>query len=101
MTDKDLAFYDKVSPLFNGKKYSIPSPTLCPDERTRRRLSWRNERVFYRRKCDKTGKEVVSLYAPNKPFVVYDQHFWREDDTWSTGDLGRPFDFSRPFFDQF
>lgn len=44
VTDKDLEFYDKISPVFGGKKYAIPSPKLCPDERMRRRLSWRNDR---------------------------------------------------------
>ncbi len=44
LTDKDLEFYDKISPVFAGKKYALPSPTLCPTERTRRRLTWRNDR---------------------------------------------------------
>ena len=44
VTDKDLEFYDKISPVFAGKKYVLPSPTLCPDERIRRRLAWRNDR---------------------------------------------------------
>jgi len=47
VTDKDLEFYDKVSPVFAGKKYSIPSPTLCPDERMRRRMCFRNNRHIY------------------------------------------------------
>ena len=64
ITDKDLEFYDKVSPNFGGKKYSIPSPTLCPDCRQQRRLSFRNERKLYKRKCDATGKDIVSIYAP-------------------------------------
>jgi Zn ribbon nucleic-acid-binding protein len=52
ITDKDLEFYEKVSPTFNSKKYSIPSPTLCPDCRQQRRLSFRNERSLYKRNCD-------------------------------------------------
>ncbi len=39
VTDKDLQFYESISPTFAWKKYLIPSPTLCPDERMRRRLS--------------------------------------------------------------
>lgn len=64
VTDKDLEFYDKVSPIFAGKKYSIPSPTLCPDERLRRRMIHRNEITFYKRSCDLTGKGIISLYSP-------------------------------------
>jgi Zn ribbon nucleic-acid-binding protein len=54
ITDKDLEFYEKVSPSFNGKKYLIPSPTFCPDCRQQRRLTFRNERKLYKRKCDAT-----------------------------------------------
>jgi hypothetical protein len=52
ITQKDLTFYEKISPTLNGKKYPIPTPTLCPEERERRRLAFRNERKLYRRKCD-------------------------------------------------
>jgi len=54
ITDKDLEFYEKISPVFNSEKYLIPSPTLCPDCRHQRRLSFRNERNLYKRKCDAT-----------------------------------------------
>ena len=40
----DLEFYDKISPVFNGVKYQISTPTLCPEERQRRRMSFRNDR---------------------------------------------------------
>jgi hypothetical protein len=59
-----LEFYDKISPIFGGKKYSIPSPTLCPEEREKRRLMFRNERKLYKRKCDLSGKEIISVYNP-------------------------------------
>ena len=31
ITDADLGFYDKVSPVISGKKFAIPAPTLPPD----------------------------------------------------------------------
>jgi hypothetical protein len=60
ITDKDIEFYDKISPSFPSpdsiesglKKFSIPTPTLCPDCRQQRRLSFRNLRNLYKRKCD-------------------------------------------------
>jgi hypothetical protein len=100
VTDKDMELYDKISPIFSGKKYSIPSPTISPEERQRRRLVLRNERKFYHRKCDKTGNQIISIYSPEKPYIVYDQNIWRSDD-WSPLDYGVDFDFSRPFFPQF
>ncbi len=100
ITDKDLAFYDKVSPVFSGKKYAIPAPTLCPDCRQQRRLSFRNERKLYKRKCDATGRDIISIYSPDKPFKVYHQDEWWSD-KWDPLDYGRDFDFGRPFFEQF
>jgi len=100
VTKEDLAFYEKVSPVFNGKKELIPPPTLCPDCRQQRRLSWRNERNLYHRKCDLTGRQIISMYAPESPQKVYDQEaFW--GDQWDPLEHGRDFDFSRPFFEQF
>ena len=100
ITDKDLEFYDKVSPKFNGVKYSIPSPTFCPDCRQQRRLAWRNERKLYKRKCDATGKPMISMYSPDKTFKVYAQYFWWSD-KWDAMEYGVDFDFSKSFFKQF
>jgi hypothetical protein len=80
VTDKDLKFYDKISPVFAGQKYLIPSPTLCPDERMRRRLSQRNERNFYHRKCDFSGKKFISMYDSSSPYTVYEPKSWYSDE---------------------
>lgn len=100
ITDKDMEFYGKVSPMFGNKKYQIPAPTLCPDCRQQRRLTFRNERKLYKRKCDTTGKDIVSIYSPDKPYTVYHQDYWWSDN-WDAMDYGREFDFSRSFFEQF
>lgn len=100
ITDKDIEFYDKVSPVFNDKKYSIPTPTLCPDCRQQRRLSFRNERSLYHRKCDLTGKTIISIYSPDKPYTVYNKEDWWSD-KWDPMDYGQDFDFSKGFFGQF
>lgn len=100
ITDKDMGFYEKVSPSFGGKKYRIPPPTLCPDCRQQRRLAFRNERKLYKRKCDATGKEIVSMYSPNKPYTVYHQDHWWSD-AWDPMDYGREFDFEKSAFEQF
>ncbi|MBM3227412.1 hypothetical protein FJZ27_00915 [Candidatus Peribacteria bacterium] len=98
--DDDLAFYEKVSPVFTGKKYSIPVPELCPECRQQRRLAFRNERKFYHRKCDLTGKQIISMYSPDKPLTVYQSDEWWSD-KWDPMTYGRDVDFSRPFFEQF
>ena len=152
ITDKDMEFYEKVSPVFpiplqsegvsrsdgvvlpegvsrsdgvvlpegvsrsDGvvflkgvpttgggvvalKKYLIPPPTLCPDCRQQRRLSFRNERTLYKRKCDATGKEIVSIYSPDKSYTVYHQDYWWSD-AWDPMSYGREFDFTRSAMEQ-
>ncbi len=100
ITDKDLEFYSKISPIFNGTRYEIPAPKLCPDCRQQRRLARRNERKLYKRKCDLTDRTIVSIYAPESPYKVYNQPD-RWSDKWNAMDYGRDFDFTRPFFQQF
>ena len=100
MTDKDLEFYDRISPVLDRKKYSVPTPTLCPRERERRRLSWRNEYKLYPAKCAGTGKNILSVYNPSSPIIAYDMDYWWSD-AWDPMEYGRGFDFDRPFFVQF
>jgi hypothetical protein len=100
VTGDDLAFYDRVSPVIGGKKLLVPSPTLCPDCRQQNRLAFRNERRLYHRNCALSGKPVISMYSPDKPFVVYGVQEWWSDG-WEALSFGREFDFARPFFPQF
>ncbi len=100
ITDKDIEFYDKISPKFNWEKYQIPTPTLCPECRQIRRFAIRNERKLYKRKCDVTWKDIISIYSPDKPYKVYEQSEWWSD-KWDPLDYWRDFDFSRNFFNQF
>ncbi len=100
ITDKDLEFYEKLSPVFWWQKYQVPSPTLCPDCRQQRRLSFRNEKKLYKRKCDATGKDIISIYSSLKPYKIYHQDYWWSD-KWDAMDYGRDFDFNKNFFEQF
>ncbi|MFH0770549.1 MAG: hypothetical protein V1926_04185 [Candidatus Peregrinibacteria bacterium] len=100
ITDDDLKFYEKVSPVLNGKKELIPPPTLCPSCRSHRRYTYRNERHLYRRPCSASGRNIMALYAPEKPFPVYEPSIWHSDG-WDPKSFGRAFDFSRPFFNQY
>lgn len=100
ITDEDLAFYDNVSPVFDGKKELIPPPTLCPQCRYQRRLACRNERTLYHRKCDLSGRPMISMHPADSPFPVYHITEWLTD-KWDPKTYGRDFDFSKPFFEQF
>lgn len=98
--EKDLALLQKLSPSFGGVRYDLPSPTLCSECRTKQRMAWRNERSLYARTCALTGKPIISIYAPDSPYVVYDREAWWGDG-WDAITYGRDFDFSRPFFEQY
>ncbi len=91
VTEKDKNFYKKVG---------VPAPTLCPQCRMRRRFTFRNERHLYHRKCDLSGKQIVSMYSPDKSVKVYDQKEWWSD-KYDPLQYGRDFDFNRSFFEQF
>jgi hypothetical protein len=88
---EDFSFYEKIK---------VPTPTWCPDCRQQRRYAWRNERTLYWRNCDLCGKNMVTIYYPNKPYKVHCLTCWWGDG-WDTSIYGRNFDFSRPFFEQF
>lgn len=91
ISDKDLRFYTK---------YLLPPPTLCPEERSRRRLCFRNERNLYKRKCDFNGASIISIITSDGPYKVYSHEIYHSD-KWDGLSFGREFNFSRPFFDQF
>ncbi len=100
ITPDDLAFLDQVSPVIAGKKYPIPAPTLCPTCRWQRRLMFRNERNLYHRKCDLSGRSMISMHPAETPFPVYHITEWLSD-KWDAKSYGKDFDFTRSFFDQF
>ncbi|MBI4835731.1 MAG: hypothetical protein HY817_00565 [Candidatus Abawacabacteria bacterium] len=100
ISETEKFFYRKVSPVIRGVVYPIPVPTLCLLCREQRRLAFRNERKLYTRRCHFTGKEILSIYSSDKPYVVYDQAVWWSDQ-WDPLNYGKEYDFSRSFFAQF
>ena len=91
ITDSDRQFYQKID---------VPEPTLCPDCRMQRRLAFRAEIKLYKRKSDKSGQSIISMYPSNKPYPIYSVTEWWSDD-WNALEYGQDFDFNRPFFEQF
>lgn len=100
VTDADLAFYKKIAPVIGGRTHEIPPPTFCYSCRLQRRCAFYNSRSLYRRTCDASGKTIISVFSPDKPFKAYDKDLWFGD-SWNPLSYGREFDFSRPFFPQF
>jgi hypothetical protein len=91
ITDDDKVFYQKMG---------VPEPTFCPRCRMVRRMANTNERVLYKRTCDLTGKNIISMFPPGTTFPVYEVDSWYGDD-WDPSEYGMDYDFSKPFFEQF
>ncbi len=81
------------------QKFGVSIPKLCPACRAQRRLAFRNERVFYKRACDKCKREVISMYSPNKPYPVWCYECWFADD-WDATLYARNYNPAKPFLEQ-
>ncbi len=86
----DFSFYEKIK---------VPPPTFCPDCRRLRRLAFRNTHSLYKRKDGFSGKDIISIYSPDKELLVISRDTWWGDE-WDPLDYGRDYDFSKPFFEQ-
>lgn len=82
------------------QRLGVPAPQMLPALRLRHRLTFRNERTLYKRDSSLTGKPIISIYAPESPYPIYSADEWWSD-KWDGENFGRPFDFKRPFFEQF
>lgn len=100
ITESDFAFYEELSPVFHGRKYLIPPPTLCPMCRLQRRLSFRNQNFVYQRPSSLSGKAIFSRFTPDVPFPVVENDWWYGDQ-WDARSYGQEFDEHIPFFSQF
>lgn len=90
VADEERKLYDK---------FGFEPTGFCFECDQQNRLVYRNERKLYRRKCDFSGEDIISIYSPDKPYKVYKNDIWYGDG-WEGLDYGRDFDFNRPFFEQ-
>ena len=83
------------------KKMDVPPPTWCFNCRIIRRMSFRNERTLYKRKCDAPGhsEELISIFSPDNKQVVFDHKEWWGDN-WNPLDYGAEIDWNRPLLEQ-
>lgn len=91
VTARDQQFYEKIE---------VPYPTFCPHCRMQRRMSFRNERTLYKRKCDLCKKNMVSMYRADAEAPIYCPDCWWGDE-WDPASFGQELDLNKPFFPQF
>jgi hypothetical protein len=100
ITAEDLAFYQKVSPIFRDQTVPVTPPTHCPSCRAQRRLLTRNNYTLYNRPCSRCQKTVIAIYAADKTYPVYCKECWWSDH-WDASEFATSYDFKQPFFTQF
>jgi len=86
----DFAFYEKMK---------VPPPTFCPECRMIRRMTWRNERSLYKRKCPLCQKETIGMYSPEKQYNIVCRECWYSD-KWDDLSFGVEYDWNKPLLDQ-
>jgi hypothetical protein len=89
--ERDFSFYQKIK---------VPPPTWCPDCRCIRRMVHRNERNLFRRVCDVTGKNIISIYRPDCPYTICDKDYYFSDN-FDPFKYGVKYDLNKEFFPQF
>lgn len=76
---QELAFY---------RQHHLPLPRRHPDQRHADRMALRPSRELHLRQCDKTGKAMISVYAPQEvpsgdpsdvPFKVYSEEAYQQE----------------------
>jgi len=88
---EDFLFYEKIK---------VPPPTFCPECRTIRRMTWRNERSLFKRNCDYSVESIITMFHPEVNVKVYDRDIWWTD-KWDPTEYGVDYDFTKPFFEQY
>ncbi|MDD5770546.1 MAG: hypothetical protein PHE25_06250, partial [Candidatus Gracilibacteria bacterium] len=61
------------------RKHNLPIPKRHPDQRHLDRMSLRNPRKLFDRKCDKCGKEIKTTYSPDRKEIVYCEECYNKE----------------------
>ena len=81
-------------------KMKVPYPTWCSLCRLTRRLAVQNAYNVFFRNCNKCDKQIMSIYRPDSPVIVYCQSCWWNVDEWDGTEYGMDYDSTRPFLEQ-
>lgn len=88
---EDFNFYEKMK---------VPVPKICPECRFKIRAMWRNETTLYSgRKCDMCKKNIISIYNPKAPYIVYCYDCFYSD-KWEPRDFSLEYNPDNSFIEQ-
>ncbi len=97
---RDANYQLSESDLNAHQRMGLEPQSTEPDAILQNMMAFRNERFLHRRKCDFSGRDILSAYPENTVFPVYEKDVWWGDG-WDPLEYGMEIDFSRPFFEQF
>ena len=90
--------FDSTKGAQAAVEHGISEPVYCRLCSWQRKLAFENEYNVYKRKCDATGKGIVSVYKEDVLFPVFERNYWVSDD-WDLPEMD--YDESRSFFEQY
>ena len=93
-------FLQSIAPTRDGQRFEIPLPTLCPAERQRSIMAWRNDRSLYKKKSVLTDKFIMSYYHTDSPYRICESDIRWSDQVDNTS-AGFLVDYSQTFTQQF
>lgn len=85
-----------MDPSLLRKEFDIPDPSLSRAQRIRHLGAFWPHWHLHKRKCDATGREIISIFRPECPYPVWHKDEWAKNAKPPQG----TFDFEKPFFPQ-
>lgn len=61
------------------RKFGVPFPDETYDERMQQRAGWIDSYRLFPRRCNKSGKELLSHIDPHSPWVVWDREIYENE----------------------
>ena len=96
----DLDLLEKLTPKVGDTSFPISKPRLCSHCKERKKLIFRNEWSYYKRKCDKCWKGIVSVSAPEYVWSpMYCFECWWSDEFDAT-QYGQEIDWEKSLLEQ-
>jgi hypothetical protein len=78
------------------EEFGFPDPDMLPHFRIRHLMAFWPHWALHKRKCDKTGKEIISIFRPDCAYPV-----WHKDEWYSSANPpSENFNFEEAFFPQ-
>ncbi len=94
ITGKDFQVSDFEQKL--RKEFGVQDPKILPHLRLQHLGAFWPHWNLHKRKCDKTGKNIISVFRPDCPYPVWHKDEWYK----SALPPAAKFDFNETFFSQ-